>query len=125
MYSYLSSNPDTAAHGMVNGIKYVGAEYGFVLMNFPLTPMQEPAGMAALQQALRDLGVDLNCGDANNDGTANIGDIVCLMLYLFRDGPAPANGEHADVDNSGAPDLGDVVVLINYIFRGGRLFCGW
>ena len=63
-------------------------------------------------------------GDATNDGTIDVGDVVYLINYLFRNGPEPIpilfTGD-ANCDN--LVDVGDVVYLINYLFRAGPLPC--
>ena len=67
-----------------------------------------------------DLGGALNCGDVNNDGVVELGDIVYLINYLFRAGPVPVPYECVgDVNNDNVVALGDVVYLINYLFRAG------
>ena len=61
----------------------------------------------------------LVCGDSNGDSTVDIGDVVYLINYIFKEGPAPVPIGVADVDSSGSVDIGDAVYLINYIFKGG------
>ena len=124
IYSYVSSNPDTTHQGMINGIRYLGNDYGFVLLCLPLSGMKEQDNMHVLRQALIDLGVDMNCGDANDDGRTNIGDAVALTSYLYRGGAAPADWAHADANGDTVVDVGDVVAIVNYIFKGGWLSCG-
>lgn len=52
-------------------------------------------------------------GDVNGDGMAcDLGDIVYLISYLFKDGPAPPNPIDADVDGSPGINIGDVLQLI-------------
>jgi hypothetical protein len=58
-------------------------------------------------------------GDVNADGAVNAGDIVFLLDYLFRDGPAPHPLEVGDVNCDEVITAGDVVFLIEYLFRGG------
>ncbi len=123
IYSYVSSNPDTAHHGSVNGIRYLGEDYSFVLLSFPLMAMEEEANFYALKQALVDLGIDMECGDADDDGWIGIGDIVSIIAYLYRGGVIPANQHHADIDCSGDITLADALGLINYVFKHGRLGC--
>lgn len=62
-------------------------------------------------------------GDASNDGVIDLGDVVHLINYLFRDGPAPEIPQTGDVNCDEVIELGDVVYLINYLFRDGPLPC--
>ncbi len=60
-------------------------------------------------------------GDANNDGSINVGDAVYIISYVFKGGPAPApyamcSGD-PNVDCGGG--VGDAVYLISYVFKGG------
>jgi hypothetical protein len=119
LYRYVSSHPDSISHGQVNGIRYRGASYSFMLFTFPLSLMKTPAAFLALKQALVDMGVDMGCGEINDDDRVNMGDAIFLAAYLFRGGPPPSAVTHADVDGSGAVDLADAVYLINFFFRGG------
>lgn len=59
------------------------------------------------------------CGDCNGDGTIDIGDVVYLINYLYKNGPAPDPVETGDVNFDQTVDLGDVVHLVNYLFKGG------
>ncbi len=62
------------------------------------------------------------CGDANKDGSVDVGDVVYLINYLYKNGPPPecmpvtACG---DLNEDDIVDIGDVVYLINYLFKGG------
>ena len=123
LYTYVSSNPDTVNHGQINGIRYLGQDYGVVLLYFPLVAMKETDNFAALRQALIDLGTDMSCGDVNEDGTVNIADVLYLINHLYRGGPPPNDSWRADADCSSGLGLPDILVLINYIFRGGWLTC--
>ena len=59
-------------------------------------------------------------GDANSDGTVNVGDVVYIINYVFRSGPAPAMINWGDANGDCAVDIADAVYLINYIFRDGN-----
>ena len=63
------------------------------------------------------------CGDANNDGSKDISDVVFLIAYIFSGGSAPGECNTprglGDADGSGAVDISDVVYIIAYIFSGG------
>jgi parallel beta-helix repeat protein len=58
-------------------------------------------------------------GDANGDGTIDIGDVVYLINYLYKGGSAPDPLPAGDTNSDGVVDLGDVVYLINYLYKGG------
>jgi hypothetical protein len=58
-------------------------------------------------------------GDVNADGIINVGDVVCLVNYLYRGGDEPCPVEAGDVTGEGAVNVGDVVFLVNYLYRGG------
>ena len=58
-------------------------------------------------------------GDANGDGFVTLSDVVYLINYLYRNGPAPDPLEAGDANSDSQIDLGDVVYLLDYLFRGG------
>ena len=62
-------------------------------------------------------------GDANVDGTANVGDAVFLISYVFKGGAAPDPIEAGDANCDGGTNVGDAVYLISYIFKGGAAPC--
>lgn len=53
------------------------------------------------------------------DGVIDITDLVYLIDYMFRGGPAPPCLEEADVNGDGADqiDISDLLYLIDYMFR--------
>ena len=60
------------------------------------------------------------CGDVQPDGGVNVGDLVYLTNYIFKEGPAPCPLIAANVNGDNSVNIGDVVYLINYIFKGGE-----
>jgi hypothetical protein len=58
------------------------------------------------------------CGDANADGVIDIADVVRMLNYVYKSGPAPEPLEAGDVNVDGAVDIGDIVYLLNYLFKG-------
>jgi hypothetical protein len=63
-------------------------------------------------------------GDANNDKKVNVSDVVYLINYLFKGGPAPLPAPIVgDANCDGKVTVADVVYLINYLFKGGPLPC--
>ncbi|UCB53482.1 MAG: dockerin type I repeat-containing protein, partial [Candidatus Zixiibacteriota bacterium] len=66
---------------------------------------------------------DFLCGDANADGAIDVGDIVTLVSFLYRDGDPPSPMEAGDVNLDGAVNVGDVVYLTTYLYRDGNPPC--
>lgn len=58
-------------------------------------------------------------GDANGDGIINVGDVVYLVSYLYKAGPAPEYLVIGDCNCDEVVDVGDIVHLVNYLYRGG------
>ncbi|MEE9443283.1 MAG: PQQ-binding-like beta-propeller repeat protein [candidate division Zixibacteria bacterium] len=67
--------------------------------------------------------VQFACGDANGDGTTNVGDAVYLINYVFKSGSAPNPVEAGDANCDGSTNVGDAVYIINYVFKGGAGPC--
>jgi len=75
---------------------------------------------AETRSAMSDIIVDgYLCGDANTDGTVNVGDAVFLIRYVFNGGPGPVPYPVGDVNSDGSANVGDAVYLITFIFKGG------
>lgn len=58
-------------------------------------------------------------GDANADSIVQLGDVMYLVNYLYRNGPVPCVPEAGDANGSCLVELGDVVQLIEYLYRNG------
>ncbi|MFC1524887.1 S8 family serine peptidase [Planctomycetota bacterium] len=57
-------------------------------------------------------------GDVNNDGLVDIGDVIYLINYIYKNGAVPT-GDDGDVNNDGLVNILDVVYLINWLYKGG------
>ncbi len=64
------------------------------------------------------LVADFRRGDANSDGTLNVGDPVAIILSLFAGVPLGC-ADAADVDDDGAVVFDDAMSLLRYLFRNG------
>jgi len=56
-------------------------------------------------------------GDANGDGVVNQGDVVYLIDYLYKGGPAPTPMAAGDANGDGTIDQKDCMYLIDYLHR--------
>lgn len=59
------------------------------------------------------------CGDVNNDNLINLLDILFLIDYKYKNGPAPDPLLEADVDLNGVVNLLDILYLIDYKYKEG------
>lgn len=62
-------------------------------------------------------------GDANTDGSTNIGDAVFLVKFVFGGGLQPYPYLAGDANCDYTPNVGDAVYLINFVFKGGDAPC--
>ena len=58
-------------------------------------------------------------GDANGDQILDVGDVVFLVNYLYKDDVPPYPLLAGDANCDGEVDIADVVYLVNYLYRGG------
>jgi len=59
------------------------------------------------------------CGDVNKDFEINLLDIIHLIDYKFKGGPAPDPIISGDVNHDGIINLLDIVFMIDYKFKDG------
>ena len=58
-------------------------------------------------------------GDANYDQQIDLGDVLYLINYLFKNGTPPIPFFSGDADSDTIVDLSDVLYLISYLYKGG------
>ncbi|MFH1699651.1 MAG: hypothetical protein ABIE07_03605, partial [Candidatus Zixiibacteriota bacterium] len=61
----------------------------------------------------------VTAGDANNDGSFNVGDAVFTIATVFKGGPAAVCKSAADANHDNAVNVGDAVYSIAAVFKGG------
>jgi hypothetical protein len=62
-------------------------------------------------------------GDANGDSAVDVGDVVYIINYVFKQGPAPDPRYAGDVNCDDEVNVADAVYLINFIFKDGPAPC--
>ena len=72
---------------------------------------------------VRTIRLPYLCGDANDDASVDISDVVYLIAYIFSGGSAPSPLDAGDANCDSTVDISDVVYLIAYIFSGGLAPC--
>jgi hypothetical protein len=58
-------------------------------------------------------------GDANGDGMVGAADVIYLINYLYKSGPAPDPLEAGDANCDTAIGGADIIFLINFLFKQG------
>ena len=58
-------------------------------------------------------------GDANGDGTIDLGDAIYLLNYLFKNDDPPDPLEAGDANCDDIVNVNDAIYILNYLFRGG------
>jgi hypothetical protein len=66
---------------------------------------------------------DFPPGDADSNGVVDVVDVVFLIDYLFKNGPAPLCFSCADANCDDNVSVSDVVYLINFLFNDGPPPC--
>lgn len=60
-------------------------------------------------------------GDANRDKIIDLGDVIYLINFVYKNGPPPDPLPAGDANSDGEVDIVDVFYLIDYLFIGGPL----
>jgi len=68
-------------------------------------------------------GIRYIAGDCNADGGIDLGDVLSLITYLYRNGPSPSPIQSGDGNCDGVINLGDILYLTIYLYRGGPAPC--
>ena len=64
-------------------------------------------------------------GDASNNGILNLLDLIYVINFLYKSGPAPACIDEADANGNNVLNILDVTYSINYMYKGGPApICG-
>ncbi len=59
------------------------------------------------------------CGDVDGNLEVNVLDIIYLIAYKYKGGPAPSVMNAADVNSDGTVNVLDIIALIDFKFKGG------
>jgi hypothetical protein len=63
-------------------------------------------------------------GDANESGQITSSDVIYLVNYMFKSGPAPLPvAASGDINCDRSLSSADIIVLVNYVFKSGQEPC--
>lgn len=90
--------------------------------------MRKPLKALVLAAAFAGLGTrcvlaicdNFRRGDANSDGSVDLGDAVATLLHLFAGSFEPTCKDAVDSDDSGKIELTDAVYTLSYLFLGAK-----
>jgi len=110
--AYLFFSTDEVYVGQSNTIQFDG-----FLMHQPILANRDISYQPAVNNAV--VSIVAGCADFDYNGTIDILDILYLIDYKFKGGPAPDPMNIGDVDESGGIDILDIIYLIDYKFKSG------
>jgi hypothetical protein len=58
-------------------------------------------------------------GDVDRSGAVSLADAICLLNYLYLNGPAPRPLSVADLNGDCSVNFADIVYMFRYLFRNG------
>ncbi|MFH1699583.1 MAG: fibronectin type III domain-containing protein [Candidatus Zixiibacteriota bacterium] len=119
IYRYQSSSSGNFPDNEANGIKYLGENYSFYLLNFPLSLMELDEASLLLRNMVDELNEQEICGDINADNRLNIADIVSYVRYLYYEEEPSKIYQNGDVDCDSGYGMSDLLMLINFYLRRG------
>jgi hypothetical protein len=79
--------------------------------------LDEPNEIDELNEANNAWAGAVTCGDANFDAAITASDIIYLVNFVFKSGPAPIGS--GDVNNSGEVNSADIIYMVGYVFKSG------
>ncbi len=86
-------------------------------LSFPYMKQVTRMCLATLISVARSTGYKI--GDPTQDGVIDVADVLYLINYLYKAGPAPDPQLSGDATCDGHVNIDDVIFLINYLFKGG------
>jgi len=124
-FNSISANP--TFDGKAVAVAYDNGDGRSVALGFPVYYLTEASGEALMTAILNYFGEGAGeyvYGDANNDESVNLLDILYLILVVYRDGPVPVPPNSGDVNSDCEINLLDILYLIDYIYGSSGLAPG-
>jgi hypothetical protein len=107
--------------GIISGVPADTGTFSFtVLVKDSSVPQKSDTQVLTLKT---NPGAPFIRGDANDDSKVTVADVVYIISYLYKGGPAPSPLVKGDTNCDAKVNVADVIYLINYLFKGGPLPC--
>jgi hypothetical protein len=119
MYRYQSSDAFGETNNAVNGISYLDDNYGFAMLNFPLSLMEIDSASVLIRTLVSELDERFICGDVNGDFRVNVGDVVSYISFLYHGGNPVRIVENGDVNCDTVHAMDDLLIILNYAMKFG------
>ncbi|MEE9443583.1 MAG: hypothetical protein V3V99_13040 [candidate division Zixibacteria bacterium] len=125
----VQSGVDIKWHVISSGAGITGKSIAFNLSSTigQLAVGTGTSGTIKLSHGFLQYSAHCDCipGEANGDGSINVGDAVYIINFVFRGGPAPIPYEtcSGDANCDCECNIGDAVYIIGYIFKSGAPPC--
>ncbi len=75
--------------------------------------------MSPHSDILIQTSITFMCGDVDNSDHIDILDVIYIINFKYKEGPAPDYFESADVNSDGGINILDAIYLINFKYKGG------
>jgi len=102
-------------------VDYANADYHLQAVS-PCIDAGDPNSPLDPDSSISDIGAlyyHYLCGDPSGDGIISVSDVIHLVNYLFKGGPAPDPIQAGDASGDGNIRVSDVIYLVNYLFKFG------
>lgn len=121
IYNYDSQSNNPLYEGKTAGVIYSSTTGKRIALSFPIYYLTASSAQALMAKVAAEFGEEVGrpFGDVNGNGIVNILDVVALISYLYKSGPAPNDLNYADPDGSCVINILDITYLIASIYKGG------
>jgi hypothetical protein len=121
IYNYDSQSNNPLYEGKTAGVIYNSASGKRIALSFPIYYLTASSAQSLMAKVIMEFGEESGrpFGDVNGNGIVNILDVVALISYLYKSGPAPDDLNYADPNGNCVINILDITYLVAYLYKGG------